>query len=341
MSSLFSPITIGGVELKNRIVMSPMCMYSCPREDGRATPWHQVHYASRAAGQTGLIMLEATAVLPEGRISRKDLGLWEDSQVESFRQTVELIHAEGSKAAVQLAHAGRKSQAVEAGVAPSAIAFPNMPVPAALDNEGLQHVVEAFAAAARRSKEAGFDAIELHAAHGYLLNQFLSPLTNRRQDEYGGSPSARFLLLRQVVQAVKEVWQGPLFVRISADEYAENGSTWPDIVYYVQELAALGVHLIDCSTGGVVPAPPAQVFPGYQVPYAEKLRRETGILTGAVGLITTGTQAEEIVAKGQSDLVFIGRELLRDPYWPRTAAQELGYDLQPPAAYERGWRISR
>ncbi|MDF2924319.1 MAG: dehydrogenase [Paenibacillaceae bacterium] len=337
MSILFSPLSIGGVELKNRIVMSPMCMYSVHNQDGRVTPWHISHYTSRATGQAGLVMVEATAVQPIGRISMRDLGLWEDGQIEGFRELTELIHGEGAKAAVQLAHAGRKTLTAEAGVAPSALAFPDMPVPVALTLEGIEQVIAAFAAAAVRAKAAGFDIIELHAAHGYLINQFLSPLSNLRQDEYGGgSRESRFLLLRRVIEAVRQVWNGPVFVRISADEYHEHGNTMEDMVYYAGEMAAAGVHLIDCSTGGVVPAAIAP-HPGYQVPYAEEIRTRTGLATGAVGIITKGSQAEEILAKGQADLIFIGRELLRDPYWPRTAAKELNEAIQAPPQYERAW----
>lgn len=336
MSLLFSPITLGGLELKNRIVVSPMCMYSSFEENGRVTPWHQVHYGSRAAGQAGLVIVEATAVLPEGRISKQDLGLWEDSQVEGFRALNELLHAQGSKSGVQLAHAGRKSNAVGTGAAPSAIAFPGMPEPRALSLQEIDDVVAAFANAAVRAAEAGFDVIEIHAAHGYLLNQFLTPLANCREDAYGGDRSSRFLLLRRVITEVKKVWNGPLFVRISADEYNEQGNTMDDMIYYVNEMKSLGVHLIDCSTGGVVPAA-IQPQPGYQVPYAAQIRQSTGLATGAVGLITSGTQAEDILAREAADLIFIGRPFLRDPYWPRTAALELGEVLKAPVQYERGW----
>jgi NADPH2 dehydrogenase len=336
VSLLFSPVTIGGVELKNRIVMSPMCMYSSHNQDGRVTPWHVAHYASRAAGQAGLIMVEATAVSPVGRISKRDLGLWNDAQIEGLRQITDLIHAEGAKSAIQLAHAGRKTLAAEAGQAPSAIAFPDMPEPVALTTEEIEEVIRAFSAAALRAKEAGFDIIELHAAHGYLLNQFLSPLSNLREDEYGGGIQGRFLLVQRVIEAVKQVWQGPLFVRISADEYHPQGNSKEDILYFVRKMTSLGVHLIDCSTGGVVPAA-ISPNPGYQVTYAEEIRKLAQVPTGAVGLITTGSQAEEILSKGQGDLIFIGRELLRDPYWPRTAAKELGVELKAPVQYERAW----
>ncbi|WP_438445530.1 NADPH dehydrogenase NamA [Gorillibacterium sp. sgz5001074] len=336
MSLLFSPITLGGVELKNRIVMSPMCMFSSTAEDGQVTPWHQVHYVSRAVGQVGLIIAEATAVLPEGRISKRDLGLWEDAQIPGFRSLTEQIHANGSKAGIQLAHAGRKSEAVPAGAAPSAIAFPGMPEPRELTLAEIDGIVDAFAAAASRAAAAGFDVIELHAAHGYLLNQFLTPLANKREDEYGAGREGRFLLVRRVVEAVKKVWTGPLFVRISADEYDPQGSSMEDILYYVRELGALGVHLIDCSSGGVVPAS-IQVVPGYQVKYAAEIKERTGVPSGAVGLITGGAQAEDILKQSQADLIFIGRGLLKDPYWARTAAAELGAELKPPVQYYRSW----
>lgn len=336
MSLLFSPAVIGNVQLKNRIVMSPMCMYSVYEEDGAVTDWHHIHYASRAEGQAGLILLEATAVLPEGRISTRDLGIWDDRHVPGLAKLTGLIHAAGAKAGIQLAHAGRKSRAGKQGVAPSPLPFPEMPVPQELTREGIELVVEAFTAAARRAVLAGFDVLELHAAHGYLLNAFLSPLTNQRQDEYGGSAENRFLLLRRVIEAVRKEKPDALFVRISAEEYAPGGSTQEDILYFTREMKALGVDLIDTSTGGVVPAE-IRFFPGYQVPYAARIRKEAGIPTGAVGLIESGTQAESILSAGDSDLIFIGRALLRDPYWPRTAAKELGYSLKPPVQYERGW----
>ncbi|RAV05463.1 NADPH dehydrogenase NamA [Paenibacillus sp. YN15] len=336
MSLLFSPAIVGGVELKNRIVMSPMCMYSVTAEDGVVTPWHITHYASRAVGQAGLIILEATAVLPEGRISPRDLGIWDDSQVPGLTELVAAIHSSGAKAGIQLGHAGRKTMAADKGVAPSPLPFPDMPVPEELTAEGIAGVIDAFAAAARRAVLAGFDVVELHAAHGYLLSEFLSPLANHRQDHYGGSRENRFALLRQVIEAVKQEKPGALFVRISAEEYAPGGNTREDILYFAREMKASGVDLIDTSTGGVVLAD-IRYYPGYQVPYAADIRKETGIATGAVGLITTGTQAEEILAAGQSDLIFIGRSFLRDPYWPRTAAVELGHNIQAPAQYERGW----
>lgn len=336
MSLLFSPITFGKTELKNRIVMSPMCTFSSENEDGHLVPWHTVHYGSRAVGQAGLVMVEATAVTPEGRISARDLGIWDDAHTTGFKALVDLIHDQGSKAAIQLAHAGRKAEGVPQGVAPSAIAFPGLPEPHALTEAEVDGVVEAFVRGAARAAEAGFDIVEVHAAHGYLLNEFLSPLSNRREDRYGGSPEARFLTVRRVVEGIREVFDGPVFVRLSVNEYHEEGSTMEDMVYYAKELKALGVHLIDCSSGAVVPAK-IEVGPGYQVKYAAELRSRAGILTGAVGIITSGTQAEEILQKGEADLVFIGRAFLKDPYWPRTAARELGEEIQAPRVYGTAW----
>lgn len=336
MATLFSPISFRDVNLKNRIVMSPMCMYSSDSE-GRVTNWHLIHYASRAVGQAGLIVLEATGVTPQGRISPKDLGIWEDAHTEGLAALVKLIHENGSKAAIQLAHAGRKSTVEGPIVSSSGIPFDNgSKVPEVLNISGIEEIIDAFAQAARRAKEAGFDIIEIHGAHGYLINQFLSPLINQRTDAFGGGREARYEFLRRVTDAVKQQWDGPLFVRLSADEYHEQGNTIEDILYFTAELKKQGVDLIDVSTGGVIPVS-VSASPGYQVPYAEKIRRQTGIATGAVGLITTGPQAEEILNKEQADLIFIGRELLRDPYWPRTAAKKLNAYFTPPRQYERGW----
>lgn len=332
---LFSPYTIQNVTLKNRIVMSPMCMYSSDKEDGKITNFHLVHYASRAAGQVGLIMLEATAVTPEGRISHKDLGIWNDAQIDGLQQTVNLIHEYGSKAAVQLAHAGRKAVLHTEPIAPSPIPFDtSMKTPIEMNLEQIHETIEAFQSGARRAKEAGFDIIELHGAHGYLINEFLSPLTNKRKDKYGGSAENRYRFLQQITEAVKEVWDGPLFVRISAHDYHPDGLTKEDYVLFAKWMKEDGIHLIDCSSGAVVPAH-IDVYPGYQVQYAKHLKEHAHIATGAVGLITSGIQAEEIVAKGEADLIFIGRELLRNPYFPRTAANELGFELQEPIQYNR------
>ncbi|GFR36753.1 NADPH dehydrogenase [Insulibacter thermoxylanivorax] len=334
---LFSPITIKNMTLKNRIVMSPMCMYSCLDESGKVNSWHKTHYASRAVGQVGLIIIEATAVTPQGRISVHDLGIWSDEHVEGLRELVQLVHEQDAKIGIQLAHAGRKSADHGEIIAPSALRFnDSYKMPRAMTAEQIRETIEAFRQGARRAAEAGFDVIEIHAAHGYLINQFLSPLTNHREDEYGGSLEGRFRFLREVIEAVQEVWQGPLFVRVSANEYADGGLTIEDHVTIARMLQELGVDLIDVSSGGLVPAP-IDAYPGYQVPLAERIKQETGMLTGAVGLITAPEQAEEILSNGRADLVFLGRELLRDPYWPRRAAAQLGIKIAPPVPYERGW----
>jgi len=337
MAKLFEPFSIKGMELKNRIVMSPMCMYSCTDQDGIVTDWHKIHYASRAVGQVGLIIVEATAVTPQGRISPHDLGIWSDGHIAGLKELVRLAHDNGARIGIQIAHAGRKANLEEPIVAPSAIPFPEMKVPEEMTSAKIRETVDAFAAAAERASLAGFDCIEIHAAHGYLINQFLSPLTNHRQDEYGGSRDNRYRFLREVIDRVRSVWKGPLFVRISAEEYAPEGNHIEDYVYFATQMKEQGVDLIDCSSGGVVPFPLA-AYPGYQVPYAERIRNTVGIPTAAVGLITSPAHAESIVSCGQADLVLLARELLRDPYWPRRAAKELGVELPAPRQYVRGWQ---
>jgi len=336
-TKLFSPFEIKGLKLKNRVVMAPMCMYSCEKEDGIATDWHIAHYTSRAVGQVGLIILEATAVTPQGRISPQDLGIWSDDHIPGLARLVEQIKLNGAAAGIQIAHAGRKAEIREEIVAPSALAFnERYKEPKAMTGEEIKETVEAFRQAAERAKKAGFDVIEIHAAHGYLINQFLSPLTNKRKDEYGGTAENRFRFLREVTEAVKSVWDGPLFVRVSACDYNEEGLTVDDYATMAAWLKELGVDLIDVSSGAVVPAR-IPVYPGYQVKFAEKIKHGAEIATGAVGLITSGIQAEEILQNGRADLIFIARELLRDPYWPRTAAKELGTSIEPPKQYSRGW----
>nr|WP_309101044.1 NADPH dehydrogenase NamA [Fredinandcohnia onubensis] len=336
-SALFSPYTIKNVTLKNRIVMSPMCMYSSHNEDGMLQDWHYTHYVSRAVGQVGLIMVEATAVTPQGRISPQDLGIWSDDHVPGLKKLVEMIKANGSKTSIQIAHAGRKATVSGDIVAPSAIAFnERYKTPKELTSHEIKETIAAFKAGARRAKEAGFDIIEIHGAHGYLINEFLSPLSNKREDEYGGSPENRYRFLEEVIDAMKEVWDGPLFVRVSANDYAEGGLTPADYVQYAKRMKDQGVDLIDVSSGAVVPAK-IDAYPGYQVSFADKIRNEANIPTGAVGLITKAIQAEEILKNNRADLIFIARELLRDPYWPRTAAKELGVSIDSPKQYERGW----
>lgn len=337
MTRLFTPFTVKDMTLKNRIVMSPMCMYSCPNEDGKVTNWHKIHYPSRATGQVGLIIVEATAVTPQGRISPQDLGIWDDSHIAGLKELVDLVHEQGAKIGIQLAHAGRKAMVDGPIIAPSAIPFnEKYKTPEEMTEEQIAETIQAFVEGARRAREAGFDVIELHAAHGYLINEFLSPLTNQRTDQYGGDTDKRYRLLEEIIEQVKTVWQGPLFVRISADDYHPEGNQIDTYVYYSKKMKAQGVDLVDCSSGAVVPAA-IDVYPGYQVPYAEKIRHEAEIPTGAVGLITHGLQAEEILGNERADLIFLGRVLLHDPYWPRTAAQELGVQLTPPKQYDRGW----
>ena len=353
MSHLFSPLVIRGVTLRNRVAVSPMCQYSST--DGFATDWHLVHLGSRAVGGASLVIAESTAVTPEGRISPHDLGLWSDAHIEPLARAMRFVEAQGAVAGVQLSHAGRKASvrrpwegggplAPEAGgwrpvVAPSALAFADgYPVPHALDVAEIADIVRGFASAARRAEQAGCRVIELHAAHGYLLDQFLSPLANRRTDAYGGSFENRTRILLETVSAVRDVWpeRYPLFVRISATDWTEGGWTVEDSVALARVLRPLGVDLLDCSSGGVVSRAPIPVGPGYQVGFAERVRREADIATGAVGLITTPEQADRIVQDAQADLVFLARALLRDPYWPLRAAEALGHRVEYwPAQYLR------
>ena len=336
-SALFSPYTVKGVTLKNRIVMSPMCMYSSHNEDGHVQDWHMTHYVSRAVGQVGLIMVEATAVQPQGRISPQDLGIWNDEHIQGFQELNRQIKVHGSKTAIQLAHAGRKAMVDGDIYAPSALAFnEKMKTPVEMSTEDIKETIAAFVDGAKRSKEAGFDIIELHGAHGYLINEFLSPLTNKRKDDYGGSTENRYRFLRDIIDGVNEVWDGPLFVRVSANDYHPEGLTAEDYVTYAKWMKEQGVDLVDVSSGAVVPAA-IDVYPGYQVGFAETIKTGAAIDTGAVGLITSGLQAEEILRNNRADLIFVARELLRDPYWPRTAAKDLGLEIDSPKQYDRSW----
>ncbi|SOD99648.1 NADPH dehydrogenase NamA [Spirosoma fluviale] len=351
MSVLFSSLTIRSIQLKNRIVVSPMCQYSS--EDGFATDWHLVHLGSRAVGGAGLIITEAAAVSPEGRISPNDLGIWKDEHIDGLKRITQFIRQQGSVAGIQLAHAGRKASTqrpwdggkviapTEATgwqtLAPSAIPFSEGgPEPLALTDEGLEKVRADFVLATQRSLEAGFQVIEIHAAHGYLLHQFLSPLSNHRTDMYGGSFDNRIRLLLEVVERVQGVWPStlPLFVRISATDWTEGGWTIDDSVRLAGILNEKGVDVIDCSTGGNVAAR-IPLSPGYQVPFSEQIKQQTGIKTAAVGLITGAEQAESILANGQADLILLAREFLRDPYFPLHAAHELGEEQAWPVQYER------
>lgn len=344
MPGLFDSIAWRGLTLRNRIVMSPMCQYSAG-SDGCATDWHLVHYGSRAVGGVGLIILEATAVESRGRISEADLGLYDDRQVPPLARIVGFCHDHGVPAGVQLAHAGRKAWSPRRGVGPEPPVAPS-PVPFAADwqvprelpRDELPAIVEAFAQAARRALDAGFDVVEIHAAHGYLLHQFLSPLANRRQDDYGGDLQGRMRLLLEVVDAVRTVWPAdrPLFVRLSAVDWAPGGLTLDDTVAVARALGEHGVDLVDCSSGGLVPpAEPIPEGPGYQVAFAAEVRRRAGTATGAVGRITDPAQADSIVRTGQADVVLLGRQLLREPFWPLRAARELGVDVPWPRQYLR------
>lgn len=353
MAHLFDPLVVRGITLANRVFMSPMCEYSST--DGFATDWHLVHLGSRAVGGAGLVLTEAAAVLPDGRISPQDLGVWSDAHIEPLARIVRFIHGHGSVAGMQLAHAGRKASTYAPGEghgavpdsaggwtdrvsAPSALRFTDgYPTPHALTVDGIRAIVAAFAAAAHRAWDAGFRVVEIHAAHGYLIHEFLSPLSNQRQDAYGGSFENRTRFVREVVAAVRAAWpeHAPLFVRISATDWVDGGWDIEQSVELARALRELGVDLIDCSSGGTVPQADIPIGPGYQTPFAERIRRDAGVATGAVGMITSPAQAEHIVGTGQADAVLLAREMLRDPYWPLRAAGELRQSITWPRQYLR------
>lgn len=352
MSTLFTPLTVHGIEMRNRLWVSPMCQYSAV--DGIPNDWHHVHLAQFAAGGAGLVIAEATAVSPEGRISPDDVGLWNDAQVQAWTPIVAAIRARGAVPGVQLGHAGRKASTTspltggrgsvppEDGgwetVAPSAIAYPGFAEPRELDAAGIEKVVTDFADAARRAVAAGFEVLEVHAAHGYLLHQFLSPLSNHRDDEYGGSFDGRVRLLERVTAAVREAApDAAVFVRFSGTDAADGGWDIDDTVRAAERVAAAGADLVDVSSGGLVPHQSIQPGPGYQVPLAEKVRRETGILVAAVGMIDDAHLAESVVAEGRADAVLSAREWLRDPHYALRAAVELGADVPAPAQYLRAY----
>jgi 2,4-dienoyl-CoA reductase-like NADH-dependent reductase (Old Yellow Enzyme family) len=354
-SKLFEPISFRGVTLKNRIVVSPMCEYSSV--DGFANDWHLVHLGSRAVGGAGLIITEAAAVSPEGRISPDDLGIWKDEHIEFLQRITSFIHEQGSVAGIQLAHAGRKAStsspwkgnkqlAPEEGgwqtLAPSPVPFyPASLAPKEMTKADILQCIHDFKTAAARAAAAGFKLIEIHAAHGYLINEFLSPVSNQRTDEYGGSIENRVRFLIAIIDAVREEWHEslPLFVRISAVDWVQGGVTIDDSIALARVLQSKGIDLIDCSSGGNSPEQKITVGPLYQVPFAEAIKQATGIPTGAVGLITTAVQAEEILTKGQADLIILARQLLRDPYFALHAARELGDDISWPVQYERAKRV--
>ncbi|WP_047155386.1 NADPH dehydrogenase NamA [Aneurinibacillus tyrosinisolvens] len=338
--SIFTPFTLKNVTLKNRIVMSPMCMYSA-ENDGKPTEWHYIHYGTRAAGGVGLVILESTAVESRGRITEHDLGLWEDGQIEPLRRIISFVKGQGAKIGVQLGHAGRKAVINGPIVAPSPIPFDeNSKVPQELTEGDIEKILQAWQQAARRAREAGFDIIEIHGAHGYLINQFLSPLSNKREDKYGGSLEARCLFLKQAIEAVKKEWpqENPLFLRLSVVDHAEGGLTLEDSIQISKIAKEAGVDLIDCSSGAILPVPPKKIFPGYQVPYAEAIRKEAGIATGAVGLIDDPDMAAEIIGNERADLVFLARALLRNPYWMLQAQKQRKKEYTGPVQYERGFK---
>ena len=349
-----APLEIREIALRNRIAVSPMCQYSS--EDGFANDWHLVHLGSRAVGGAGLVCMEAAAIAAGGRISPSDLGIWKPEHIEFLARITRFLHSQGAAAGIQLAHAGRKGSTrrpwdggggllpeAEGGwqcVAPSAVPFrAEDPAPKALSKAEIHALADSFRDAAERALRAGFDVVEIHGAHGYLIHQFLSPLSNRRADEYGGSLDNRLRFALEVTAAVRAVWPArlPLFFRISATDWVPGGWTADDSVELARRLQALGVDLVDCSSGGNAAHARIPLAPGYQVPFAERIRRETGVLTGAVGMIATPQQADEIVRNGQADLVLMAREFLRDPYFPLHAAGALGEKAAPPLQYARAF----
>lgn len=354
---LFEPLRIRGLEFKNRVFVSPMCQYSSV--DGMATDWHMVHLGSRAVGGAACVMVEATAVEARGRISPEDMGIWDDKHIEPFERISRFVASQGAVPAIQLAHAGRKASTfspwkgrgpvnkADGGwdvVGADQIAFDeNHPVPHALSVDEIEELVGSFQRAALRAVAAGFKMIEIHNAHGYLLHSFLSPLSNQREDSYGGSLENRTRFSRQVVEAVRAVIpdQMPLFMRISATDWVDGGWDIEQSVQLSKMVKELGVDLIDCSSGALVPYAKIPQDPGYQVPFSDRIGKDAGIMTGAVGLITDALQAEAILQEGKADIVLLARKLLQDPYWPLHAASELGVELEWPNQYKRGRELAR
>jgi 2,4-dienoyl-CoA reductase-like NADH-dependent reductase (Old Yellow Enzyme family) len=350
MAKLFSPIKLRGLEIRNRIFMAPMCQYSAT--DGLPNSWHQVHYGARAVGGAGMVMVEFTAVVPEGRISPGDVGMWSDAHTEAFAPITRFVKEQGAVPGIQLAHAGRKASAnlpwlgggpLSPGegawqtLGPSPVAFTGFPTPREMTVSDIDAAVEQFAAAARYSLAAGFEVVEIHMAHGYLLHEFLSPLSNHRVDDYGGSLENRMRLPLRVAQAVRRAWPAelPVLVRISATDWMDGGWDLTQSVELARHLKEIGIDLIDCSSGGLVAEAMPPFAPGFQVTFAAEIRKQTGIATSAVGIITDPAQAEDIVASGHADAVCLGRELLRNPQWPLHAARSLGAEISWPRQYER------
>lgn len=338
MTHLFSEYSIGSLKLKNRVAMAPMCMF-CAGEDGKVTDFHVLHYATRAVGGVGLIMIEATAISPEGRISSNDLGIWDDDHIEGLTRLVKAVHDNGAKIGIQLGHAGRKCRAEGMAVeAPSAIAFDEeSPTPVEMTKQDIAVTVEEFRRAAIRANKAGFDIIQIHGAHGYLLSEFLSPLTNTRTDEYGGSPENRVRIVGEVIDAIKSVWGSkPLELRVSAEDYAEGGNKAEDLALMINLVKDRGLDTVNVSTGGVVSVMP-KAFPGYQVPHAKIIKEQTGLPVVAGGLILSADEANRLVKAGEVEQVYFGRELLRNPYLALNAMFEMADDFEAPKQYKRAY----
>ena len=343
MSKLFSNLKIKDMNLKNRIVMAPMCMDSCDG-DGFANNWHFIHYSTRAIGGVGLIILESTGIEPGGRITDNDLGIWSDNQVENLANIVDECHKYGAKMGIQINHAGRKSETLAYPIiAPSPIAFnDDYRCPNEMTKEDITDTVNLFKAAAKRALEAGFDLLELHGAHGYLIGQFLSPLTNKRKDEYGGTAQNRVRFLKEIIQAVKTVWPEtkPLELRVSAEDYAEGGNSAKETASLINFIKDTGIDIVNVSSGGTVPAR-ISTYPGYQISYSETIKNQCNLLTIGGGLITSPLMAEEILRNNRSDLIYLGRELLRNPYWALGAASQLDETIEWPIQYNRSNKVNK
>jgi NADPH2 dehydrogenase len=343
MSKVFSNYKLKNLELKNRIVMAPMCMDSAD-DQGNVNSWHYLHYGNRAIGGAGLILLEATAVESRGRITAMDLGIWSDSNVQGLKKIVEECKSHGAKMGIQLAHAGRKCEVTtEDIIAPSSIAFnEKYKTPREMSKEDIKGVINSFKEGARRAKEAEFDVIEIHGAHGYLINEFMSPLANKRTDEYGGSADNRGRFLKEVIKAVREVWteELPLILRVSAEEYAPGGNKTEDTAEIINLVKDAGIDMIDVSSGGLVGAH-INTYPGYQINFAETIKTNTNLPVIGGGLVTSALMVEEILQNNRADLVFLGRELLRNPYWPLEAAKELQDDIEWPVQYLRSKEVRK
>jgi len=344
MSRLFSNFKIKDMELKNRIVMAPMCMDSCKEEDGIATNWHFIHYSTRAIGGVGLIIIESTGIEPGGRITDNDLGIWSEAHIKNLSKIVTECHKFGAKIGIQINHAGRKSETLSYPIlAPSPIAFnENYRVPTEMTKEDIKSTIDLFKVAAKRALTAGFDLLELHGAHGYLIGQFLSPLTNNRKDEYGGTKENRVRFLSEIIQAVKMVWPEtkPLQLRVSAEDYAQGGNNAEDTASLINLIKDLGIDIVNVSSGGTVPAR-ISTYPGYQIRFSEVIKNQCNIPTIAGGLVTSPLMAEEILNNRRSDLIYLGRELLRNPYWSFTAASQLGENIEWPIQYQRSNVVSK